>query len=687
MPNLGPGSGGHAMRPDLSDILLNTGRFDAEWYAAQFADVAASGLDPVAHYLGYGHLMGRGISAEAPRLSDLPELARALSATPTVSYCVPVMNRPGDIRGTLPVNIAELADLRDEVEILVMFFDDDTETHDWIRSEFAQAVTTGHLRLILSDKLTSWHFGKAKNAFQRHIRGRVYSSLDGDNFVTGEETAQLLEIARAHPKGFLFHHFSGNWGDGSCGRVSLPAELYRRVGYDPAMLPRQYDEVDLILSTLLRAPEIPLVRYALGNHGLSSTRSTAFMDEARIDNPVIEVPPVRRLPPLNPHGENYVAETPALAAMQEFNQAQCFFKNAVSRRQREKYLKMAFSARRRVIDEMDGTALLTTLFEPAPRARVAPGALCLFACASDEGEFLPAFERHYRGLGVTDFFIVDDGTQERVSDVLTGPGVHVFRPATGTFATAKGLWLGALMKAHLAPGQWALTVDADELVDPPEGMDDLHALVAALAADGATYAPGLLIDMLPDGTLPAAALADAALPLTARFPCHADVTTAPPAPYRRYHAIDWGFGPYARLSWRVDARHHAFGSFDSLRKIPLFRYRPGLHLDQGLHTLHFSDGTAPPDASIWGAGHILTVRHYTLAKVFSEGGRGKLNARALGRDGPRYHSRTAGNVARLLQLGPEAALERLLALPRRAYAEGHLRAIDGAAYAEKADAA
>jgi Glycosyl transferase family 2 len=661
----GGGPPRHALPLRRADILENTAAFDADWYARTYPDVGLLGMEPRRHYLAFGCFLGRGISAAAPRGGQVRRLATALKRPREISYCIPVMNRPDDIRGTLPRNLHANAEWRDTIEFVVVFFDRDRATQDWVRAAFAEELADGYLRLVAAEPLDGWHFGKAKNAFREVATGAVYSSLDGDNFVTAEETRTLLDIHARHGGAFVFHHFSGRWGDGSSGRVSLPMALYRAVGYDERFLPRQYDEMDMIVSAAMRFPKLPVLRHA-ENPILQAGRSGVFAREAALANPLVTVAePKRRLRPLNPKTPDYVTADPVIRAMQGFNQALCYVKNAPTPALRAKYLKLAVEHRHRLVDAVPGPALVEMLFEaPFPAPLVAPGEVCLLACMKDDEAYLEAFAAHYRGLGVAHLLIVDDGSAVPVAGRLAGADVHVFRPKVGTFAAAKGLWLEALIKAFLAPGAWMLTVDADEFLDLPPPHGSLAGLVAALEARGAGFAPGLLLDMLPRAELDAGALEDPA-DFAGRFDAHAWVETEPATDYARHPSVAWGFGPHAGLSWRVDARFHAFGTFDSLRKLPLVQVRPERHLNQGFHTLHPTDGTAAPGPEIWEAGPVLPIRHYKLAKLFSEEGRRRTLAKIAGR--PAYHGRTTENIGRIFGHDPGEALARLAALPRRTY--------------------
>ncbi len=140
------------------DIVQNTTGFDSAWYDVAFPDAAAMGLSAEAHFRSIGYRIGRGVSAVLPRLQDAPKLTAALSRRPRISYCTPVMNRPEDVRTTLASNLEENRALSDDLEFVLVFMDDDRETHDWVRSEFTDDLATGYLRMVVEPPLDGWHF-------------------------------------------------------------------------------------------------------------------------------------------------------------------------------------------------------------------------------------------------------------------------------------------------------------------------------------------------------------------------------------------------------------------------------------------------------------------------------------------------------------------------------------------------
>lgn len=717
-------------------LLAGPGGVDADWYRGRYRDVAILGMDPATHYLRYGAPMGRrpnpgfdtrfyssactdvapadpqggvtplvhyltrgqadgrhtspeglrtaldGLRAQMLETWAPPPLPQGRPA-PVISYCIPVMNRPDDIKGTLAFNLSQARGLEDQVEFILLFYDADTETHDWVRTTFAAEIAAGLLRLEFSEALDSWHFGRAKNGFRALMRGEIYSSLDGDNFVTRAETEQLFEIWRDFGDHFVFHHFSGNWGDGTSGRVSLPAALYRAIGYNDRFLPRQYDEIDMIISAMRHWPELPFLCHDTQRNSLSlSKRTRDFIAAARLANPVVAMPQPARHAPLNPKGEGYTGEDPILKAMSEFNQFTCYLNNARDEAHRAAMLAEVVSARHRVIDAIEPDRILPAFFvveDRDPLPPPGPGEVSVFACVKNDDAFLPALVAHYRALGVTRFYIVDDGSDRPVRDLLPDADVQVFRPKIGSFLTAKGMWMEGLMKAHLQPGQWALAVDADEFIDLPAGFASFPALTAQLEAEGREHQTGLMIDLLPGPEADAGTLEQAETAFETLFTHVCRMEGPASAAYAGHRAVKWGFGPWAGLAWAVDARFHAFGTVDSLRKLPLMRWRPGRHLNQGFHTLHQTDGSPQPGHEIWNVPRLLPIRHYKLVKLFSTAAREAALKLAEG-----YHARTAGNIRRIFGDGDTAA--RLMALPSAPYADGWIQGLDPRRFAAEAAA-
>jgi len=669
-------------------LLRATAEFDADWYVAQYPEVGASGISPREHFLQIGEAMGRSpgprfdtafytqtyrvwhpsqspladylTAKEQCRRPTTPgQLARdwdRLGAETTgvwgaegplqVSYCIPVMDRFADISGTLQANLKENARHADHIEFLVILFGPSNEVVDWIedQSDLVAALERGYLRVIQdTETLDSWHFGKAKNAFRPHLRGKVYSSLDADNFVTAEETDWLLDVAEENPSGFVAHHFSGDFGDGTCGRVSMPARLYRHIGYDPRLLPRQWDEMDFMVGALKTCPAAPLIMQEGANIATIGSSFVTFLDIERMPNRrLTRRYPIRRKP-LNPQGVDYMQRQPDLVASELFNSNQSALNWTISDHRKEVFSRRAQNATHALLRDMPTDRLVSALFNNLPELpTLANTDLPLFASVKNEAPLLPRFLSHYRQLGVTHFFLIDDGSEIPVSELNLGEDVTVLQTKTGQFQVAKALWLQAAAKAVTREGAWLLTVDADELVQLPARFSTFADLIAELDRTGKSFAPGLLLDMLPSD--PSFAV-DPSQPFdTFDSFCWRD--DLPVRDYFLKPSVDWGFGLDAPISWRVDVRYHAFGTFDSLRKIPLLKYRHDWFFNQGFHTLRGFDGYEHNEITpkMFEDDILLPIFHYKLSKLWEDSARQEMLAKSVSYDG-----QTAQNIKKIFE--------------------------------------
>ena len=143
-----------------------------------------------------------------------------------------------------------------------------------------------------------------------------------------------------------------------------------------------------------------------------------------------------------------------------------------------------------------------------------PGRYAVTLCCIVHNEmfFLEEFLRHYRGLGVDRFIVLDDRSTDasraflaaQPDVMIVGSDIRYFEQvpyppemrAKIRETRAVRLWRDQLMD-QFCEGQWAVAVDPDEFLALPDG--GLPALTAALAAEGAEAAWGVMLDMYPRG--------------------------------------------------------------------------------------------------------------------------------------------------------------------------------------------
>jgi hypothetical protein len=124
----------------------------------------------------------------------------------------------------------------------------------------------------------------------------------------------------------------------------------------------------------------------------------------------------------------------------------------------------------------------------------------VFAVVRNEMYFLPHFLRHYRDLGVREFWFLDDRSTDGTREFLLA------QPDCGTIEanlafgdrvahTRFGVAAKTLVpRAALLQNRWVLMVDADEFLSLPQAFASIDVLVAALERAGLKVARAAMLD-------------------------------------------------------------------------------------------------------------------------------------------------------------------------------------------------
>lgn len=157
---------------------------------------------------------------------------------------------------------------------------------------------------------------------------------------------------------------------------------------------------------------------------------------------------------------------------------------------------------------------------------IRPDATTLFGIMRNEMYFLPSFLAHYRQLGVSQFLIVDDGSDDGSREYLLqqedccvgqselryGDRVAISDAAYGGLTGRVGPLLKRVLPDHYLRDRYVLVADADEFLILPKACPSLAAVVDTLKDRGWKSVSASLIDFYPQ-TL--AELADETPPASA----------------------------------------------------------------------------------------------------------------------------------------------------------------------------
>jgi hypothetical protein len=561
------------------------------------------------------------------------------------------MNRLSDIKATLRKNLDDNSAHRDRIEFIVVCFDAEDTTFRWVSDNFSDEIATGYLRVYQSNELRQWHFGKAKNAFRNLMRGRIYASLDGDNFTGKNGGRHIIDVFEHNNYDCVFHQFQGDWGDGTCGRVSLTRDDYITFGYDNDFLPRQWDELDAILSVLVHRRTRNYVCYRGKSIAQKSHPFKRFLTENNINLVTVEMDPA--LDPLaqentgvsvGQHDNSYVQDDARLKYSSVFNHLSSFYKNTSDHALRTRYAGELVETQRLMSDHIDSNTLLNWFLDPIrpDLPLVAANDIVLVSCIKNEAA-LAAWQDYYRKLGVTKFFLVDDFSDEPIS-ALPGEDTWVWRPKTGKFRYSKAFWLQTLLKKFCI-GEWAVCVDSDEYIDLPkhyakaEQASPLASLVAYASAEKISYFAGFLLDLAPARSA-YEALKKGEMLEREQFNRYQFRPARSHSLFLKHNTVKWSYGnECAEWAYRVDIRFRLNRAFDSLRKFPILLVRETIHLNQGFHDL-ILDGQKRTWQDMRRT-DLLPIRHFKLFNT-------QHDAKApVSRPADAYHSETKLNIERL----------------------------------------
>lgn len=137
------------------------------------------------------------------------------------------------------------------------------------------------------------------------------------------------------------------------------------------------------------------------------------------------------------------------------------------------------------------------------RGALAPGEIGAICVVRNEAARLPLFFDHYKNLGVSRFFMIDNRSEDETRELLLAePSADVF-VAHASFNEGHGglYWANGLAREYCR-NNWIVRPDADELL-VYEGMDEhgLADLADWLSARGRDRLFAIMIDVYPSGDL------------------------------------------------------------------------------------------------------------------------------------------------------------------------------------------
>ena len=159
-----------------------------------------------------------------------------------ISFCQTCRNRLWQLKETLPQNLRTIGD---DCELVLVDYGSTDGMASWVWENHKADIESGKLVLFEVRNKVRWSCPRAKNLAHRLATSEYLFNLDADNFVTD---ADLQMIGKAVRLGVPCQQWSGDWVDGSYGRIGFPKKMFFALGgYDETLLPMGGQDSDILL--------------------------------------------------------------------------------------------------------------------------------------------------------------------------------------------------------------------------------------------------------------------------------------------------------------------------------------------------------------------------------------------------------------------------------------------------------
>lgn len=170
-----------------------------------------------------------------------------------ISFCTTCHNRLWQLKLTLKENLKIISD---QNEMVLVNFGSTDQLSDWVWDHFSYEINHKVLTYFETTNDVSWNVSRAKSLAHRIAKGDYLFNLDADNYVSINDLAHIKKAAELKKP---CHQWSGNWMDGSFGRIGLPKSVFKSIGgYDECLLPMGSQDRDLLQR--LNAADIPIFK-------------------------------------------------------------------------------------------------------------------------------------------------------------------------------------------------------------------------------------------------------------------------------------------------------------------------------------------------------------------------------------------------------------------------------------------
>lgn len=137
------------------------------------------------------------------------------------------------------------------------------------------------------------------------------------------------------------------------------------------------------------------------------------------------------------------------------------------------------------------------------KGKVDPSLISVYCIVNNETFYIRAFLDHYRRLGVRQFLFLDDGSTDGTFEFLESQADCILARSTLRYGDrvngrrAVHIWKSEIPRRFML-GQWALCVDADELLFIPPQFRTIEEFIREVDQRGATSVAAIMVDFYPE---------------------------------------------------------------------------------------------------------------------------------------------------------------------------------------------
>ena len=267
------------------------------------------------------------------------ENSKKLELKKRLSFCITCKDRLDHLKQTLGRNLSDNAEDRRDIEFVLVDFATLGLT-EYIQATFPTELADGYLRYFSSAALPYWSAPVAKNTSHVLARGDILANLDADNYTQYRGGRFILSVFDQYGGDVLFHFRKpdGRY-QGTSGRIAVSRTAFRELGgYNQALLPVGFDDLDFVHRFRAKWPRKPSVVFASGQKAppksatAIATAGTVVQQERQGRNVSILFPPVGAPSVLSHTDSRRVGNTDPKFAQLMWNAAHC--KNWMNRQNR-----------------------------------------------------------------------------------------------------------------------------------------------------------------------------------------------------------------------------------------------------------------------------------------------------------------------------------------------------------------